>query len=235
MGLVRRADAERIARDAIVLDLGSLEQQRDAMVADARAQAEKIIANARRERETLVTDAAAAGRAIGLEEGRRIGMDQGCREGREQAVKEFREALDALLHAWVEALEQFSARREAMLLEARRDVVQLACQIASRATGRVIEADPSLVESAMAEVLTLVSGPTRLRVRLHPDDEPLLREALPALLERMETRFDVELIRDAQCPRGSCVAITERQGVVDASVGTRLERLTASILGEMPA
>lgn len=235
MGLIRRADAESIARDAVVLDLGSLEQQRDALVADARAQAEKIVENARREREKLVKDAAATGRKTGIEEGRTKGLEQGRAEGREQAIKESRESLDVLLHAWDEALEQFSARREAMLLEARRDVVQLACQIASRATGRMIETDPSLVESAMVEVLTLVAAPTRLRVRLHPDDEPTLRDALPGILERMENQFDVELIRDAQCARGSCVAVTERQGLIDASVSTRLERLTASILGETSA
>lgn len=235
MGLIRRADAEIIARDAVVLDLGRLEQQRDALVADAHAQAEQIVADARCERERLLKDAAASGRKTGLEEGRRKGIDQGRAEGREQAIKEFRESLDVLIQAWAEALGQFAARREAMLLDARRDIVQLACQIASRATGRLVETDPSLVEHAMAEVLALVAGPTRLRVRLHPDDEPTLRDALPGLLERMETQFDVELIRDAQCARGSCVAVTERQGMVDASVGTKLERLAASILGETPA
>ncbi|KAA0216645.1 MAG: hypothetical protein DYG94_08975 [Leptolyngbya sp. PLA3] len=235
MGLIRRADAELIARDAVVLDLGRVEQQRDALVADARAKAAQIVEEARRERENLIKDAASAGRKTGMEEGLRKGLEQGRTEGREEAIREFRDSLNLVMQAWTEALEQFAARRESMLLDARRDVVHLACQIASRATGRLVQTDPSLVEHAMAEVLSLVAGPTRLRVRIHPEDEPILHDALPQLLQRMETQFDVELIRDEQCSRGSCIAITERQGLVDASVNTRLDRLVASILGEAPA
>ncbi|RMH11099.1 MAG: hypothetical protein D6695_09945 [Planctomycetota bacterium] len=232
MALIRRADAEKMARDAIVLDLGRLEQQRDALVESAKSRAEAILTEARAERARILEGAAEQGRQAGFDEGKRAGLEQGREQGRAEAIEEFREKLDLLVRTWTEALEQFIDQRERMLDEARSDVVKLACEIASRATACVIETDPHLIERLMGEVLALISVPTRLRVRVSPVDEPTLREALPALLARIESEAEVELVVDDASPPGTCIAVTERQGVVDTSVQVKLDRIVGAILGE---
>lgn len=231
MGLIRRADADHLARDAVVLDLGQLEQQRDAMLTTAHRQAQDVIAEAKAERDRILSGAAEAGKKQGFEAGHKAGLKNGQTQGRAAATEEFRETLDLLIRSWAETLEQFAAQRERMLQEARIDVVRLACQIASRATGLLVECEPGIVEGLLAEILTLVSGPTRLRVRVHPEDEPALREAVPQLLAKLESQAHVDLVIDSTCARGTCAAVTERHGVIDASVGTRLERLVDAILG----
>ncbi|GAB4382845.1 MAG: hypothetical protein Kow0022_01280 [Phycisphaerales bacterium] len=230
MGLIRRADAEHLARDAVVLDLSRLEQQRDALLANAHEQAEQIVEAAKAERERIMAGAAEAGEKQGFQAGYAAGLAQGKAEGQTQAIESVRETLDLLVRSWAEALEQFASKREQMLRQARMDVVQLACQIASRATGRLVECEPGIAEGLLAEVLTLVSGPTRLQVRVHPDDGQILREAVPELLARLESTAHVELVCDATLARGSCVAVTDRHGIIDGSVHTRLERLIDAIL-----
>lgn len=235
MGMIRRADAEQMAREAVVLDLSRLEQQREALVESARLEAEQIIAEAQAERKRIVSGAAEDGRKAGFAEGRKTGLEKGRAEGRAEAVAEYRAALDQLTGAWLQALEQFIIAREQMLQEARTDVVRLACQIATRATGRIVEAEPAVVAQALGEVLSLVSARTTLRVRVHPDDVPVLEAATPELLARFESQAHIELLHDAASARGTCVAVTEGNGIIDASVQTRLDRIVADILGQEEA
>lgn len=231
MGMIRRADAEQMAREAVVLDLSRLEQQREALVESARQQAEQIIADAHSERKRIVSGAAEDGRKAGFAEGRKSGLAKGCAQGRAEAVAEFRASLDQLTKSWLQALADFIDVREHMLQQARTDVVRLACQIATRATARVVEAEPEVVAQALGEVLSLAGARTRLRVRVHPDDVPVLEAAAPELLARFESQAHIELVHDAAAARGTCLAVTEGNGIIDASVQTRLDRIVASVLG----
>lgn len=230
VALIRRADAHHMARDAVTLDLGRLEQVGEAMVAHAKAQAERIVNEAFDERARLISSASAEGHVSGRAAGFEVGRKEGHEAGRAEGIADASAAIGALIEAWAEALSVFMERRERMLLDARQDVVRLACEIAARATGRIIEIDPSTVCDQMAEILELVSARTRLRVRVCGDDEVLLNEALPGLLARLEKEAHVELIVDPAVHRGSCVAMTERNGVIDASIETKLSRLIGSIL-----
>jgi flagellar biosynthesis/type III secretory pathway protein FliH len=157
-------------------------------------------------------------------------MTEGEAIGRAEAIASAESAINALTAAWAGALSNFAEKRDRMLLDARHDVVRLACEIATRATGRVIDVDPSVVVSQMAEILELVAAGTRLRVRIHRDDEALLRDAMPGILARLDADVHVDLLVDASVNQGSCVALTERHGVIDASIETKLARLIAAIL-----
>lgn len=214
----------------MVLDLRSLEQQGAALVQAARTEASRVVDAAHAERKRLIKDAAKTGHAEGRKEGFDAGFKQGRDAGRTEALDEFRTRLTALTESWAQALSQFVEQRERMLLEARSDVIRLACEIATRVTARVIEIDPHVVEGQMVEILQIVAHESRLRVRVNPDDEQLLREALPGLMARIESHVDVELVRDEAVGRGSCIAGSQTHGVIDASIETKLARLIATAM-----
>lgn len=230
MGMIRRADLDTAARAARVMDLGDLRARGEALVAAANAEAERIVREAHAERDRLLAGAREEGRRAGLEEGRA----QGRAEGREAGAAEARQAaadrIAALAESWAGALDAFESRRDEMLACARTEVVRLAAEIATRVTRRAVQLDPATVAAQMEAVLATVARPTRLTLRVHPDDLALAQDELPDLLARFDLCRHADLLTDASLARGSCVATTDDGGRIDADVDAQLDRLVAAML-----
>lgn len=230
MALIKHAEARDLAREAIVLDLGDLARQGEQLRSRSKAEADAILANARAERDRLLAGAREEGRREGLELGLAEGRRQGAEQGRAEALAEAKASLDAMVAAWTSALGSFEGQRDAMLLEARRDVLRLALKIAEKVTKRAIRLDPAVVKDQLAAVLSLVTKPTGLTIAVHPDDLARARETLPALCERLARGSHVELVADASLAPGSCVARTAGGGEIDASIDGQLDRIVEALL-----
>lgn len=242
MALIKHANAAQIAREAIVLDLGDLTRQGQALVESARARADQLLAEARAERDRLIAGAAEKGRAEGFARGLEEGRAKGRDEGRAAAVAEHRAALDSLQAAWSAALDEFSAQRQMLLNHAQADVLKLVAIIAGRVVKRVIDLDGRVIEGQLRAVLAAVTRPTELVLRVHPEDLDVARNALPALVAAFEPVRGAELVADAALSRGSCIALSRAAsgdhagagsgggGEIDASIETQLSRIIEAIL-----
>lgn len=232
MGMIRQTASGPAFKDAIVLNLGDLSRQARALAEHARAEADRIIADARQERQRLIESASSDGFARGHAEGLAKGREEGLSAGRAEALAEFRQRLAAIESGWSGALEAFVSERAGLLAAARVDVVRLAILLAEKVTKRRLEIDPRLVVDQVESVLRLVARPTRLVVRVHPLDLPLVREAMPGLMSRLPVAEHVELLGDPGLERGSCVATTAGGGSIEATIDGQLERLAAELLPE---
>jgi flagellar assembly protein FliH len=231
MALVRQATARDLTRDAIVLDLGDLRRQGEAYIAAAQEKAETILIEARAEREMMMIGADSTGFERGYQRGVIQGTQAGTVKGAQDAVAKQGEALAKLNSAWLEALGRFEAEREQMLAEAQRDVIKLACMLASRMTKRTIELDASVIVDQVAEVLGMVLQPTRLRLAVHPLDREIIEMAMPMLGERFASTRHMELVEDEGVPRGSCVArLVESGAEIDARLGVQLDRMVDALI-----
>ncbi|MBL8989962.1 MAG: hypothetical protein JNJ48_00110 [Phycisphaerae bacterium] len=237
MALIKHANLGDLSKCAVVLDLGDLQRQADAILSAARQRAAAELDEARRERERLVAGAAEAGHAQGLARGLAEGRERGFEQGRAEALAANQEAIAKLRASWAAALDGWNAQRDGMLDAARRDVVGLAAMVAEKVTRRAVRLDPSAVVDQMREVLALVLRPSRLVVRVNPADRPLVEAALPEAMARFHNAQHVELMDDPGVERGSCVArLAGSDGEIDASIGTQLERIVAELLpGEASA
>ena len=229
MAVVRHAQAESLVRDAIVLDLGDLAQQAEALKARAQAEADQIIAAGKAERDRLIAGAAEKGQAEGLARGLEEGRVRGFEEGRAQAHAELRDAGAALLASWQAAIDSFEQEREALRSASERDLVELAAQVIRRVTHRVIELNASTVQDQLAHVLQLVLDPSGLVIEVHPDDVVLCNEALPGLLEGRAESGDVKIREQAELSRGSVIVRTKGGGI-DASIDGQIERIVAAMI-----
>lgn len=233
MALIRQHDIA--GRDAVVLDLGDLMRQGERIKAAARAEADRIAAAARDERARIVAGAEDEGRARGHGEGLAAGRAEGLASGRAEAIAECRARLEALEQAWAAALASFEVSRRGMLVDARSAVVELAALVATKVAKRAVVLNESAAADQLAAVLELVTRPTRLVIAVHPDDEPVVREAFPALAARLSPGTDAEFTTDASLDRGSCVARTRGGGEIDASIATQIDRIVEAILPGGPA
>lgn len=234
MALIKQAHLGDAIRSAIVLDLGDLMRQGEMVKVAARAEADRIIAEGRDARARLIEGAAEEGRRAGYLKGFDEGRAAGVAEGRESTVAERRESLAGVERAWSAALADFDARREELLTAARTDLLRLAVRAAELVTRRAIDLQGSAAQAQLEAVLALLVAPTKLVIRVHPRDETVFREALPALAGRFESTAHALIVADESLVPGSCVATTPDGGEIDASIGTQLDRIVAALLPDAP-
>ncbi len=232
MAVIKSHNLAGLDKQVVVLDLGDLHRQGERLAADARARAEAILAEARAERDEIIVGASIDGKAMGMERGMQEGRAAGQAEGFAQAHADRKQELERLIAGWSAALEAFEARRERLLADAKADVLALAAAVASKVVKRQVELDPTVVVDQLAAVLGLVIRPTRLALRVHPDDRALIAEALPGLAARFPTAAHAELTDDAGVARGSVIATGHEPGggELDASIDTQLARMVEALL-----
>lgn len=235
MALVKQLDAAEIAKRAVVLDLGDLARQGQRLLEHAKAEAAAIVEQGRQERARLIENAD----KIGFQQGYQRGLDEGRKtgfaEGAAQAVKQRAVEIEKIELGWAQALSEFIADRQRLMDEAQQDVTRLAIVLAEKVIKRVVEVDPSIIESQMAAVLAHVLRSTRLVVVCHPDDEEILEGAMPRLLAVLQNQVDVTLASDPEIRRGGCkVRLSETPsgpgGRIDATIDGQMERLAAELL-----
>jgi len=224
MALIKQSDSRQVAQEAIVLDLGDLQRQGKEMRRRAETEAERILESARAERERLLASAYDEGFQKGEREGREAGREAGREEGRAAAHAEQKASLASLEERWTEALGAFEAGREDLVTHARADALDLALSIAKRIVKREVDGDREAARRQLEAALELVVRPTRLRVRIRPEDAESVREALPSLTARLTSSPHVDVAEDDSLGAGSCIVSTE-SGEIDASIETQIERV----------
>ncbi|MEQ8317444.1 MAG: FliH/SctL family protein [Phycisphaerales bacterium] len=229
MPMIPRADAATIAREAVVLDLGDLARQGEAMVDRARREADRIIEEAKAERERLISGAVEQGHAEGLERGLEEGRSKGHEDGRAAALTSQQPVFQRLEAAWQEALAAFEKRRDALHSEAERGVVSLAVKLGERVAKRAIEVDEQAAARQLGEAIGLAMRPGRLRVRVSPTDARAVREAMPAFADRLGESASVELVEDEALSHGS-VIVEADESRIDGTIETQLERIVGALL-----
>ncbi|MBX3377196.1 MAG: hypothetical protein KF678_09370 [Phycisphaeraceae bacterium] len=233
MALIRQANAARSMREAIVLDLGDLSRQGEAIKARAREEAARLVAEAKAERERLLSDAREVGRAEGYGRGLQEGRIEGEAAGKEAALAEFRERLARLEGAWLDGLRRLEAERDAMYLKAKEDVLRLAVEMGRIVTRRVIEVNPEVVGDQLRAVLERTAAATRVEVRVHPEDRAIVDRIVPEVVKRFGQSRHIEVVESSGLERGSVVATmqgTAGPAEVDASIGTQLERIIEALI-----
>lgn len=229
MGLIRRPDIQQMARDAIVMNLGDMAREGERLATRAQAEAERILAEARAERQRLISGASEQGHAEGYQKGLEEGRAAGIEDGRRAALQSFTAELASLQQAWEREIREFETQRVEMLSALRRDAVSLAVALAERVIRRSVEADESVVLRQIEAALGVLARATRIAVAIHPDDEELVRGALPGLVQRFSEVTHAEIVLDRNVVRGGCVVRTESGGEIDATLRSQLERLASAI------
>ena len=243
MALIKNSMADRMAREAIVLDLGDLARQGRAIVEQARRQSEQMLEDARIERDRIMAGAAEKGHAKGYAEGLARGQREGAEKGQAQAIGECKKQMEALTQGWEASLAEFERVREELLSQAQRDVLRLAILIAARVTKRTVRMDPEVAVEQTRAVLELVVRPTAVVLTVNPSDRGLVERALPAILSRLSMVRHAELREDGAVSAGS-VVLSSRGGSgggqgagvgggeIDATIETQLSRIVEALMPE---
>lgn len=177
----------------------------EALLAQARAEAERIVAEARQQAEAVRQQAAAAGRQQGFE----AGFAEGRAAAEAQAAQEV-----ARLH---DLLNSILAERARILSGAEAELVDLALAIARKVIGDIaanhVEAVAYIVHQAVEQLGQ--TGP--FQIHLHPADAQRLAAFWPT-----EGKPGWKLVPDERVAPGGCIVVCGA-GQVDARLETQLD------------
>jgi|GEM_PF-2109024 flagellar biosynthesis/type III secretory pathway protein FliH len=186
-----------------------------AALRQAYLEAENVVHAARREAERLHEEA--------RQQGYREGYAAGCAAGRAEIEAQMAAQIDRLA-----ALAGQATTDLRMALRAAEDqLVRLALAIAQRIVLREVQLDRSIVVSLASRALEQLEAGVTARIRVHPDDLPVL-EPWQARLNGDARAGRIELVSDPRLMPGGCI-VEAGNAVVDAQLQTLLHEAATAL------
>ncbi|MEM7681075.1 MAG: FliH/SctL family protein [Planctomycetota bacterium] len=229
MPLMKARTSSPAMKEAVVLDLGDVARQAARLRSAAQAQAAQIVDAAEAEARKLIEQAKGQGLEQGLAEGRAQGLEQGRETGRAEALEAVRPALEQMAGAWADVASRWDQGAAELFRDARESALAFALRLGEKVTLRILEVDPTVVKDQVDRALALVFAPSRVSVRVHPEDHAMVAEATPELTQGFAGLQHVELVDDASVGRGGCV-VSFGEGEVDAAIHTQIRRIVDAVL-----
>jgi len=154
--------------------------------------------------------------------------EHGFRAGDAAARKDLDDQLRTAMEGLAKTVAEVSSARSETIRRAENDTVRLAIEIARRVLHRELSIDTSALAALIKAALAKLQNQEVYRVRVHPDQEKLVR----ACLEQQGRGAAVEVVPDqAQSKGGVCFEIS--RGNLDASVETQLREIENGLVDEM--
>lgn len=229
MAVIKAQTAAAMLKEAIVLDLGDIGRQAARLQASAEEKAKQIIADAQAQAARLIEQGRNAGFEQGKSQGVAAGVEEGRKRGEAEALRQLSEQLNVISESWVGAAKEWDARCQTIEREANHAILELSLRLAEKIVHRIIESDRTLVVDQVAAALQSVLSPMEATVRINPADRPTLELAMPDLVQEFSHLKAVKLADDVAMSPGGCM-VTFGQGQVDATIETQLRRAVELLL-----
>lgn len=184
-----------------------------------RAEAARLIAEAQQQAAVIRKQAESEGQKAGLAQGEKI------------LRSELEGKLATVLPALREVINQIHQAKQTFLVEWEREVVRLAGAMAARLVRQKVIETPELAVPVIREAIELAARAPRLRIRLHPEDEKVLRPVVKHILQELSLVAVSEIIADEEISRGGC-RIETQLGSIDEQFEKQVARMVEELTGE---
>lgn len=184
---------------------------------DAEIRAAAMISEAEAKRDETRKAAEGEGRAEGYEAGYEAGMAEVRRlAGRTQVI-----------------LERLQERRDAVLAEAEREVIDLTLLVARKVVKIISENHHAIVVENIKEALAKVKTKGKAIVKVNLSDLELATKRIEEFTKLMESKGNLQILEDSSVDAGGCVVETDF-GEVDARIASQFAELEAKIMDISP-
>jgi len=150
---------------------------------------------------------------------------QGLEEGRALAEQELQKKMTELERRG----EELEAERRLFLDKVEPELARLAVGIAEKVIAKELETNPEIVIGLVRNAMKRMRERETLRVRLNPEDLPLVKAAREDLMSEVNGVNKLDLQEDRRVGRGGCM-VESGSGVLDATIKTQLEKLEQVII-----
>jgi len=209
--------------DQVIALLG----EREAILAEARLTAEKLVLDAQARAAAVVQEAEASAaktilevetrRQQILDELKQQGYSEGYQEGRAQADEEGAK----IINEATESLNQMAGALRQAVKQNEEKILQLAVGIAEKILHDEIALRPDTVLKTLDEALMKVSDLEEVTIKVNPEDMPAIQAQEESIRDRLKSVRKVEFAASPKIQQGG-VLIETGSGTVDAQIKTQL-------------
>jgi flagellar assembly protein FliH len=194
------------------------------LAADGKPYPDELVRQARAEAERLVAEAQT--RAAEIERGaRERGRAEALAQAQAQAQFELNRAVEDLRVRLAGTLEELAGLRSKLTARAEQDLVRLALEIAKKIVQREVKVDHEVALTLARVALGRLHNRAGAVVRLHPDDYAYIA----AHRERLSGEASVEIVEDRSVGVGGCV-IQSEMGEIDARIEQQFAEIEQDFL-----
>ncbi len=155
-------------------------------------------------------------------------ISEAYQRGFNDAEKILREKINVELNEHILLLDQliknFYSEIESLGRKIESLVLSLAVEIAKKIVKREIDKNDDFVVNQVKEAIKRVVGIEKIKLRVNPEDEKLIRELKPELLQIADSTREIVVEPDPSIERGGCI-IESELGNVDARISTQFSQI----------
>jgi flagellar assembly protein FliH len=216
-----------------VLSLASIEERAAEIMRAAESRAQALAQEGRRASEIAFESERQRGYQQGLEEGRVSGhaeMRNAAVAAAAQLRAEAKQDLDYLINTLTTAIGQIESERRRLLAEAESGLLEVALAVGGRVCSLAIGQSLTPALPLVRELLASLRQRVDVELRINPTERDSLEAAASELLAAAGRSNHVAIIADPDVSRGGA-RLVSREGTIDATIETQLDRIAAALLG----
>lgn len=226
-----KEDADKIIKDAQVTAFEEVKRQTD--------EASVKLQSAKDEADKLLEDAKKTADKIILdtENNKKAieekGFSEGFSQGREEGFKEGKEEVNRLIERLHLIVEKTMEKRQEILSETEQQIVDLVLLLSHKVVKAISENQKSVVTANVIHALKKVKGKGDVTIRVNLLDVQMTTEHIKDFLERVEGVKNITVVEDVSVDKGGCIVETDF-GSIDARISSQLHELEQKIIEASP-
>jgi flagellar assembly protein FliH len=150
----------------------------------------------------------------GFLEGKRVGFESGSKRA------------DSIIDSLNRILGQLENIRQQTYQEIEKEVAQLALSIARKIVCHEVQVSRETVTCVAREALSRVNNPTKIKIKLNPDDLQFIKDTQSQLSHFLRNVDNIRFEAEASIQNGGCLVETDR-GDIDARIEKQFEAIEA--------
>ncbi len=212
-------------------DLSQLEEKQRQMADDvlrsAREEAEDIVSKAHDEAEQLRANAFDEAEQIKVQ-AQEEGYQTGYQEAMERATEEIAEKEAALAQQLQIQQQELEEKRQQLVKETERQMVELLCQLIPSITGVMVENQKDVLLYIINTAMQDLDNSKHFVIKVSSDDYEGLTERKEEIYGALNPSIDMEIFEDAKLSPMQCLIETDN-GIVDVSLDVQLRNLVTAL------
>jgi len=226
-----KAEAERIVGEAESAAFEEVRRKTN-QAQKAKQEADEAAAKVVAEAEARVAQLESTAQAR-MEAAEREAAKKGRDEGREEGYREGVAEAERLVGRLHTILDRAMEKRAEILAETEAQVVELVLLVAKKVVKVISENQKSVVVQNIAQALRKLKTKSDVIVRVNIADLQLATEHVKDFVQMAENAKKLQIVEDGSVDRGGCVIETDF-GEIDARIASQLHELEEKILDVAP-
>ena len=159
-------------------------------------------------------------------------FEEGKNEGIEICNEENKARVESALETLKEIIRDINDKRMKVIENAEKDVLEIAAFLAEKVILEKVSLEKDIVIDMVRDTLKYVSGESKLKLKLNPEDIETVQNVKEDLLSEFESISEIDLVEEKGMVKGGCV-IETASGIIDSDIRTRFDSIKKELLKDI--